>query len=332
MIINIHPNPDIHNYDFHLPYCAFPRKSDLDKIKKNSETKIASTTPKTFALNVKRLIKKSKTVTLINNGEPLARLEAAKLALKNHLPGLKVKLIKNKNNFYKNNDPIFGKRSYIILKNALNTENVNNLFECYIKNFKNLKQNPKKVHERYHGYYKYGDMLWYQYGHHMPKTNDALHKELQSYFLPIYRDVKETVTNFFVKNKIAIPSNLDDRVVLRMVHNTKRNNNKKKKFFKHIDNSLVTGWLHEQPFGAKIYEFTNADKSESKTKPIPIKKLIGHSQDKIVMIPGSAWCDYLKNQTPATWHEVSFDRSLNEHRVSLVFMVRAPEFEKTNFI
>lgn len=332
MIINIHPNPDINNYDFHLPYCAFPRKSDLKKIKKNSETKIKSTTPKTFAMNVKRLIKKSKTVTLVNNGEPLARLEAARLALKNHLPEIKVKLIKNKNSVYKNNDPVFGKNSHIILTNTLITNNVDNLVEHYIKNFKKLKQNPKKVHERYHGYYKYGNMLWYQYGYHMPKTKDVLHKEIQSYFLPIYRDVRNIVRDFFIKNKIKMPNNLNDRLVLRMVHNTKQNNKKKKKFFKHIDNSLITGWLHEKTFGAKIYEFTSLEKSESKTKAISVKKLIGNSQNKIVMIPGSAWCDYLKNQTPATWHEVSFNKSLNQHRVSILFMVRAPEFEKTNFI
>lgn len=330
-IINVHPKPVHKEFDLHLPYCAHPRKSDLEKLQNKSNTKIKLTTPQTYALNTKLLIGEDKTVVLTNNGEPLGRIEAARLAIINHLPGVRVIVKRPKNLMYKNKDKVFKKKSYKIIKNAIDRNLVDETLDYYLKNYKQLVTQPKKVFERYHGYYSYGNMLWYQYGHPLPDCPNNYHSKLHRNFEIIWQDTKSLIKKIFKENNLPLPSKINDRLVLRLVHNKKNDNIKKKKFFKHIDNSLITGWLGENPCGAKIYEFTTDEKTERETKKIDLQKLVDTKSKDIVIIPGSAWCDYFKNDTGPTWHEVSFQKKIFCDRVSLVFMLRAPEFERADY-
>ena len=88
--INIHPNPINSNHDHCLPYAAGPRKTEAADIKAKKSSKISKHTPEVFANHIKKIIKDSTTVVLTNNGEPLPRMDAARLAIEKYLPNVKV--------------------------------------------------------------------------------------------------------------------------------------------------------------------------------------------------------------------------------------------------
>ena len=328
--INIHPNPSNNDHDHCLPYAAGPRKTEAADIKAKKSSKISKHTPEVFANHIKKIIKDNTTVVLTNNGEPLPRMDAARLAIEKYLPNVKVIYDFPISNTYKNVDNIFANREYRVLKNVVDKKIANKVIDYYLKTFDKMSHNPKQVGDRYHGYFPYGDMLWYQYGKGMPKAIDQHHISLNKNLKILWKDLLHFFKEFFIKNNMSIDK-MEDKLVIRLVHNVGKKQKQTNNFFKHLDNSLITGWLTQRPTGAKIFFYKTKEQSEKETEEIDIEKLFDKDSNDIIIIPGTAWCDRFMNNTPATWHEVSHPTDFKGHRIGLVVMIRDHEFEKTKY-
>lgn len=328
--INVHPNPINKNHDYCLPYAAGPRKTEADDIKLKKSSRISKHTPEVFADHVKEIIKSSTAVVLTNNGEPPPRMDAARLAIEKYLPNVKVTYDPPINNMYKNSDNIFLGKEHRVLKDVVDKKLANEIIDYYLKIFDNMAYNPKQMGDRYHGYFPYGDMLWYQYGKDMPNEIDQHHASLNKNLKILWKDLLRFFKDFFEKNNMPI-DRIEDKLVIRLVHNVGKEQGQTNNFFKHLDNSLITGWLTQRPAGAKIFFYKTEKKSEKETEAVDIETLFDKDSNDIIIIPGTAWCDRFMNNTPATWHEVSHLKNFKGHRTGLVVMIRDHEFEKTKY-
>ena len=320
-IINIHPAPDLKNYDYHLPYVAGPTRN------KEGRTRHG---PEIFAEKLKELIQNDNEVILTNNGEPIPRLDQAKLSIEQYIKNKKVIIKKDNNPKYKLKDYIFGDAQYTVIKDAINKELVEETLNYYISNYKSMPYYSERFYDRDHGYFEYGKMLWYNHGLKMPETDNKHHLYLNSMLDKIWLKIGQLCIDVLRKNQINLP-NLHDKLNLRIVHNRKEDNDEGKKFFKHLDGTIITGWLTQRPFGAKIYEYIDNSKTYANTQPIDIDTLYDNKTKDILIIPGTSYCDYCNINKAATWHEVSVPTNYNEDRFSMVFLLRNPEFEKTNY-
>lgn len=320
-IINIHPDPENLNFDFHLPYVAGPTRNTEGRTRHG---------PEVFAEKVVEICDGDNEVVFTNNGEPTPRLDQARLALQKYAPHVNVKTIKYKNPIYKVSDPIFKNKEFAIIKNALKKDFINETLNYYINNSKNMPYYSERFYDRDHGYFEYGKMIWYNHGLKMPYTKNIHHTTLNYMLDKLWLDVAKLCINIFESMNLTL-SNLHDKLHLRIVHNRPQDDDEGTKFFKHLDGTILTGWLTQQPAGAKIYQYTTDEKTYEDSLPLNIDELYNTSSDDLLIIPGTSWCDYCHLDTPATWHEVSLPKDFNKERYGMVFLLRNPEFEKTNY-
>lgn len=320
-IINIHPAPDNTEYDHHLPYVAGPTRNTEGRTRHG---------PEVFAENVIDICGSDNKIIFINNGEPMPRLDQARLAIQKYAPHIKVETIKPNNIKYKSQDPVFAGKEYAIIKSAIDKNHVNDTLDYYIKNNKDMEYYSERFHDRDHGFFEYGVMKWYNHGIKMPVTTNPHCLKINHMMDKIWIDVAKLCLELFESLHLAIP-NLHDKLHLRIVHNRPRDDDEGVKFFKHLDGTLITGWLTQRPSGAKLYRYTNNEKSYEHTIPLNIDELYDSGSKDLLVMPGTAWCDYCEVNTPATWHEVSLPKGFDQDRYSMVFLLRNPEFEKTNY-
>lgn len=320
-IINIHPAPDVKNYDHHLPYVAGPTRN------KHGRTRHG---PEVFAEKVKELTQDDSEIILTNNGEPRPRLDQARLSIEKYIKDKKVLIKKELNLKYADKDLIFKKKQYTLIRNVIDKKLIEETLDYYALNYKSMPYYSERFNDRDHGFFEYGKMLWYNHGLKMPETKNIHHLNLNTMLDEIWLKVAQICIDIFKKNQINL-SNLYDKLNLRIVHNRREEDDEGKKFFKHLDGTIITGWLTQRPFGAKIYDYVDESQTYENTRPIDIDTLYDNKSTDILIIPGTSYCDYCNIRKAATWHEVSVPINYTEDRFSMIFLLRNPEFEKTNY-
>ena len=319
--INIHPNPNNKDYDFHLPYVAGPTRNTEGRTRHG---------PEVFAEKVKELCATDHEIIFVNNGEPMPRLDQARLAIKKYVPNISVKAIRSNNLIYNKEDPIFKNKEYAVFKNILKRDLINDALDYYIKHNKDMTYYSERFYDRDQGFFEYGKMIWYNHGLKMPKTSNEHHIRLNHLLDKIWIDMAKICLDIFESVGLALP-NLHDKLHLRIVHNKPQEDDEGTKFFKHLDGTLLTGWLAQRPTGAKIYQYTTQEKTYEDSVPLNVDDLYDFRSNDLLVMPGTAWCDYCQMDTPATWHEVSLPKDFKQQRYGMVFLLRNPEFEKTNY-
>jgi hypothetical protein len=324
MHINIHPNPEVSDFDLHLPYVAGPFRNQNKEVRHG---------PEVWAQNLLSVIGNDNTVVLCNNGEPYSRLDMTRLALAKYAPDVEVTMQRSVNhNQYQKSDPLFSNRSaYKVLPNLLDRQPIREALQFYLENFQNFEKNSIRAYDRDQGFFPYNNMVWYNFGKLMPTTNNQHNIDMNKLLGNIWHQISEICKNTF--KQFNIPDcDIENGLNIRIVHNEPGHVvDDGYQFFKHIDGSLITGWLYEMPRGANIGVWTTDAQKEQHTEMIPVQDLYDQDSRDLLIIPGTAWCDHGDNDTAATWHEVRVPENFNDHRVSMVFLLRAPSFEKTTY-
>ena len=324
--INVNPNPKVENYDRCVPYAPMGKSTELS----NSQTTIvAKNTAEMFADTIAKIIgDKTSKVCLVNNGEPLPRMDAARLAIQKYLPDVTVICRPSKNTLYKNKDLVFDGKQYRVLENAIDKKLCHDLVDSYLDNFSSMKFNSKQSGDGHLGYFRYGAGLRFQYGKGMPRPVGHGQTLLYAKFQEIWKQSMFFFKKFFRNHGIKI-TDLEQKLILRLVHNMENNQGNVDAISKHIDNSLITGWITQRPTGAKIFTYKSKYRTEKDTSPLDIECLFDKHNNGILIIPGTSWCEQLYCNTAATWHEVSHDKNFKGHRIGLVVMIRDYELERT---
>lgn len=322
--INIHPSPEIKNFDIHLPYVAAPFRNQSKKARHGQQV---------WVQNLLLAIGDAKKICLCNNGDPQSRLDMTRLAIAKYAPNIEVEIEKSLNpDRYQHPDLLFSNHSsYAVVPNQLDKHSVKEALNFYLENFNQFEISSIRINDRDHGYFPYNNMMWYTFGKAMPETNNQYNIIMNRMLANIWKEINNICYKLF--EDFNIPKcQVEDNLNVRIVHNKPNDTpDDGYQFFKHVDGSLITGWLYEITAGAKIGIWKDCLQSEPETKMVPIQNLYNQDSKDLLLIPGLAWCDYNDNSTSATWHEVQIEDDFKNHRVSMVFMLRAPSFEKTNY-
>jgi hypothetical protein len=254
-----------------------------------------------------------------------------RLALVKYAPQVEVTMQRSTNhNRYQQPDALFSDRAaYKVLPDLLNRQPIKEALQFYLENFWQFEQNSIRAFDRDHGFFPYNNMLWYNFGKLMPQTDNQHNTNMNRLLADIWQQVSKICKDMF--RQFNIPDgDIDNGLNIRIVHNEPGHSvDDGYQFFKHIDGSLITGWLYEMPEGANIGIWTTDSQQEQQTKMVPVQNLYNQDSKDLLIIPGSAWCDHCDNDTAATWHEVRVPENFKDHRVSMIFLLRAPSFEKT---
>lgn len=322
MRICIHPLPTVRDFDLHLPYVAGPFQNINKEVRHG---------PEVWVQNLLSVLGSETSISLCNNGEPYSRLDMTRRALEKYAPHLSVTMHRSDNpGRYKQPDPVFcDRRAFRVLPDMIDRHLVHQAVNFYLDHWQKFAQTSIRALDRDHGFFPYNNMLWYNFGYLMPHTSNHYNQRMDHLLDQIWTVVADACAS--ILSKFGLPAcDVRHGLNLRVVHNRPgQAKDDGYEFFKHIDGTLITGWLYENIQAANIGIWTTDKQMEQDTAMIPVKNLHDQNSGDLLIIPGSAWCDHCDTDTSATWHEVKIPDPTLEDRASLVFLLRAPNFEKT---
>lgn len=293
VIINIHPSPQ-GTFDFNIPFYGLAYD------------------PHDFSMQVKK-VAKDKLVILVSNGEPNSRLTIAAQVLK--ISQIQTKVLYHPA-CYSSNENLFAHHPWTVAEfdQSLVIPLIDYYLNCYSTLSHTVIEYP--IPDLPRGYSKRKKLLWYHYGKGMPSFTEPDHLQLQKLFAPIFLSVARTFSKLINQSL----SYVEDRLVLRLNHSQPesgyglphlQSNSEQYFIAKHIDTSVLTGWVYANQPGAFV---------ENRGTMYPIDSLYNASKEMLI-IPGFDYCDWSETMTPGTWHEVrSIDSSV--HRVSVVAFLK----------
>lgn len=296
--VNVHPRPSRKDWDLHLPYVgnSYDQKYHVQQ---------------SYLSEFKSKISTDQSVVLINNGEPVSRQLAVKKILENDYPDV---IIDQQDSCYKPTDAIFKESAWSVIPNTLNGLD-QQLIEYYLKHYLDLtlfsNRYQYQFHDRDHGYFKAVKRFWYHAGKEMPAAPDKYHETMYTMFDNIF----QLLIGYLKELPLSLTKDqLADNLMLRLNHNPPGSGNNRELVPRHVDNSIVTLWLHQSHPGA--YVDFGQENITNQTKIVDLYD----QQKEIFMFPGVDYCDHTKTMIPATWHGVINDDDC--HRVSLVAFLK----------
>ena len=293
IVINIHPAPR-GTFDFNIPFYG------------------VAYDPQDFSMRVND-VAGNRSIILVNNGEPNSRLNVAAQVLRQHHIRAQVVL---QPPCYSTEEVLFAHNPWTTTE--FNQEIVTPLVDYYLNCYLTLPHTVVEcpVPDLPRGYSKRKKLLWYHYGRGMPSFTQVDHLQIQKLFEPVFTSVVDK----FAKLTNQPISYVEERLVLRLNHSEPgssynppglQSNDKQYFIAKHIDASVLTGWVYTNQPGAFV---------EKHGTMYPIDSLYDPSKEMLV-IPGFDYCDWASTMTPGTWHEVR-SVSSSVHRVSVVAFLK----------
>jgi hypothetical protein len=296
MRVNIHHEP-IGKFNIHLPwkfYCNDIGPRYAEPFKKFQQAGVAD-------------------ITLVNNGEPLARLYVVHSYLAEHGIETKVELLPAR---YHKLDNIFNGKSCAIVAGAV--PGCRELVEYYLDVYQQLDENINQTAnlDVFYGFKKVSALYWYHYGLAMPETDCPLHLRIREMYDGVFWSYVETLSAFlgYTKQDVA------DRLILRMNHTLSgQYRDPANRIFLplHWDTAVMTGNLYKNHPGLNI---------RIDEKMMPVEDFYDQEQETL-LIPGIDYCDEFETMTDPTWHEV-VDHADNHDRVSIVALLKRRKFRE----
>ena len=296
MRVNIHPEP-IGQFNIHLPwkfYCNDVSPRYAEPFKKFQKAGVTD-------------------ITLINNGEPPARLYVARAYLAEHGVKTKIELLPAR---YNKPDHIFNGRPYATVQGVV--PGCRELVEYYLDVYQQLNENINQTAnlDVFYGFNKFSPLYWYHYGLNMPETACPLHLRIREMYDGVFWSYAKTLSDFleYTKQDVA------DRLILRMNHTVPgqyRDPVNRVFLPQHWDPAVMTGNLYKNHPGLNI---------QIDGKMVAVEDFYDQEQETLI-IPGIDYCDEFETMSGPTWHEV-VDRTITEDRVSIVALLKRRKFQE----
>lgn len=286
--IHVHPSPEHHDYDLHLPFYGVVYDKDIytQKVRELAPTDDCA-------------------IILTSNGEPDQRLVLAANELRTFYKHV---TISNPAPCYPDSDEFFRNSFYRVLPKIQKDYAL--ISDFYLQNYTKLPEIIKGSPVSFQGFMEYKNYTWFHYGCNMPESQNEVYNSLNKFLEPIFEDFISSIESINLDKNLDVRSNL----ILRLNHGKPgKNFDDKFRVPKHLDTSILTAWIWSSECGACLYD---------SDREIAVENL--HDQTKeYLIVPGLDYCDFSTSMKLATWHGVRSIGS-DQHRLSIVGFLRRP--------
>jgi len=296
MRFNVHPVP-IGQFDVHLPWKFYCRYSGQDYAQPFIKLQQAGVTD----------------VTLVNNGEPPARLQAVQFYLAQHGIEPTIEIPPDR---YNKPDLIFNGQGYATVPGAI--PGCRELIDYYLAVYHELDENVNQLRnlDVFYGFKKANPLHWYHYGLAMPETKCPLHLHIRDMYDSVFWSYTTILSNFLGYDKQEVA----ERLILRINHTSpEKHRDPVNRVFlpQHWDTAVMTGNLYTTHPGLNI---------QVNGQMVAVEEFYDQQKETLV-IPGIDYCDEFETMTGPTWHEV-VDRCDNQERASIVALLKRRRFRE----